>query len=262
MQIEEIKNPYHDSRKLQAIKEVQSIMIPDIDNPNIPNRNGFCWCLTGSGGSGKSSLMLSMFKSKKYYRNKFHNIFYICPAVSFSSVADHPFALHEKVWHELTVPILQEIYDQLAVTEPTEKKKGKKVYDDDEDEEDEEEPEIQYSCLIIDDFANDLKRKDVQTYLNKMLIKLRHLKLAVIITLQSWKYCPLQIRKQVTNLSIYKPKSMAEWFSIADEVFNLKKDDALQLYNYIYDIPYAHLDANTVEGKYYKNFNELKLIQK
>ena len=259
MQIEEVANPYHDSSRLQAIREVQSIMIPNVDNPNIPNRNGFCWCLTGSGGSGKSSLMLSMFKSKKYYRGKFDNIFYICPAVSFSSVADHPFATHDKVWHELTVPILQEIYDQLA--EQPEKTHKQKVYEDDE-EESEEEPEIEYSCLIIDDFANDLKNKHIQTFLNKMLIKLRHLKLAVIITLQSWKYMPALIRKQVTNLSIYKPKSMAEWFGISEEVFNLKKDDALKLYNYIYDKPYTHLDVDTVKNIYYKNFNELKLIQK
>lgn len=259
MQIEEVANPYHDSSRLQAIREVQSIMIPNVENPNIPNRNGFCWCLTGSGGSGKSSLMLSMFKSKKYYRGKFDNIFYICPAVSFSSVADHPFATHDKVWHELTVPILQEIYDQLA--EQPEKTHKQKVYEDDE-EESEEEPEIEYSCLIIDDFANDLKNKHIQTFLNKMLIKLRHLKLAVIITLQSWKYMPALIRKQVTNLSIYKPKSMAEWFGICEEVFNLKKDDALKLYNYIYDKPYTHLDVDTVKNIYYKNFNELKLIQK
>lgn len=259
MQIEEVANPYHDSSRLQAIREVQSIMIPNVDNPNIPNRNGFCWCLTGSGGSGKSSLMLSMFKSKKYYRGKFDNIFYICPAVSFSSVADHPFATHDKVWHELTVPILQEIYDQLA--EQPEKTHKQKVYEDDEEESDEE-PEIEYSCLIIDDFANDLKNKHIQTFLNKMLIKLRHLKLAVIITLQSWKYMPALIRKQVTNLSIYKPKSMAEWFGISEEVFNLKKDDALKLYNYIYDKPYTHLDVDTVKNIYYKNFNELKLIQK
>ena len=259
MQIEEIANPYHDVSNLQAIQEVQSILIPGIDNPNIPNRNGFCWCLTGSGGSGKSSLMLSMFKSKKYYRNKFDNIFYICPAVSFSSVANHPFATHDKVWHELTVPILEEIYDQLA--EQPEKIQKQKVYEDDEEEE-EEEPEIQYSCLIIDDFANDLKNKHIQTFLNKMLIKLRHLKLAVIITLQSWKYMPALIRKQVTNLSVYKPKSMAEWFGISEEVFNLKKDDALKLYNYIYDKPYTHLDVDTVKNIYYKNFNELKLIQK
>ena len=259
MQIEEIANPYHDVSNLQAIQEVQSILIPGIDNPNIPNRNGFCWCLTGSGGSGKSSLMLSMFKGKKYYRNKFDNIFYICPAVSFSSVANHPFATHDKVWHELTVPILEEIYDQLA--EQPEKIQKQKVYEDDEEEE-EEEPEIQYSCLIIDDFANDLKNKHIQTFLNKMLIKLRHLKLAVIITLQSWKYMPALIRKQVTNLSVYKPKSMAEWFGISEEVFNLKKDDALKLYNYIYDKPYTHLDVDTVKNIYYKNFNELKLIQK
>ena len=35
--------------------------------------------------------------------------------------------------------------------------------------------EIQYSCVIIDDLANDLKNNDIQKELNKMLIKARHL---------------------------------------------------------------------------------------
>ena len=46
-------------------------------------------------------------------------------------------------------------------------------YLDSESESDDENEitEIQYSCVIIDDFANDLKNNDIQRQLNKMLIK-------------------------------------------------------------------------------------------
>ena len=109
--ITEIANP--NTKKMIPIRENQDIFIPNIIDENIPRRNGFIYCLTGSGGSGKSSLLLNMVKSKTMYRGKFHNIFYICPMVSFLSVDKHPFQNHDKVYHDLTVDLLQEIYEQL-----------------------------------------------------------------------------------------------------------------------------------------------------
>lgn len=271
MQIDEIPNPFHDVKELKPIIEVQNIYVPDIDNPNISRRNGGVWVACGSGGSGKSSLILSMFKSKLYYRNKFDNIFYICPSVSFNSVKNHPFAEHDKVYHELTIPVLKDIYDSLAddtpkVIKSKEKKNRKKPQfeqiDSEDDAEEEEEKEPEYSCLILDDFADALKQKEIQKFLSKMLIKSRHLKLHIIITLQSWKYLPLMLRKQTTFMSCWKPKSMTEWFAVADEVFNLKKEHALQMYNYVFDEDYAHLDVDCVQNKYFKNFNELKITEK
>jgi hypothetical protein len=87
-------------KHLTPVKEVMNIKIPDVID-GVPNRNGFIWVLTGSGGSGKTSLMLNFFKRKELYRNKFHNVYYICPMSSFLSVEKHPFDGHEKVYHEL-----------------------------------------------------------------------------------------------------------------------------------------------------------------
>ena len=56
----EIKNDQL-PKKITPVKEVMNIKIPDIID-GIPNRNGFIWVLTGSGGSGKSSLLLNFFK--------------------------------------------------------------------------------------------------------------------------------------------------------------------------------------------------------
>ena len=36
-------------------------------------------------------------------------------------------------------------------------------------------------------------------------------------------------------------------------------DDALKLFNYVFDKPYEHLDVCTVTNKYYKSFNPLEL---
>jgi hypothetical protein len=39
----------------------------------------------------------------------------------------------------------------------------------------------------------------------------------------------------------------------------MNKDDALTLYNYIFDAPYNHIDIDLVLNKYYKNFNLLEI---
>ena len=227
-------------KKLTPVKEVMNIKIPDVID-GVPNRNGFIWVLTGSGGSGKTSLMLNFFKRKDLYRNKFHNVYYICPMSSFLSVEKHPFDGHDKVHHELTVGLLEGIYQELC---------DKKESDED----------TEYNCIIIDDMASTLKENDIQKQLNKMLIKARHINCAFIFTLQSYYYFPKILRKQITNITIFKPKNVEEWDSISKELLNMNKEDALTLYNYVYDEPYTHLDLDTVDNKVYKNFNLLNFI--
>lgn len=273
--INEILNPH--ATVMAPIKEKQDIYIPDIVNQNIPRRNGFVSIYNGSGGSGKSSLMLNTFKDPNMYRGKFHNIYYFCPLSSFLSVEKHPFEHHDKVYHELTVEILDEIYQELnAIKERAEERKQKRLekaknkktkkspYIDDEEEVEESEDEddeddIQYSCIIIDDFADTLKEIDIQKQLSKMLIKARHICCSFIFTLQSYFYFPKILRKQITNLVIFKPKNIEEWNSIAKEVLKWNKEDGMTLYDYVFDALYNHLDVDTLTNAYYKNFNLLEI---
>jgi hypothetical protein len=277
--IDEIQNDT--ISKLNPIKEKQDIFIPDIVDKNIPNRNGFIDLMVGSGGSGKTSLLLNMFKSKNMYRNKFDNIFYICPEASFLSAINHPFKNHDKVFHELNVQLLEEIYQSLKniKIEKEEKKKkkqemqklknkkGKKIQgfiDIDEQEEyieseDEDDDNVKYSVVIIDDFADILKDNDIQQQLNKMLIKARHICCAFIFSLQSYFYFPKILRKQITNATIFKPKNVEEFVSIAKELFNMKSNDALTLFNYVFQENYDHLDVDTWCNAYYRNFNLLEI---
>ena len=67
------------------------------------------------------------------------------------------------------------------------------------------------------------------------------------------------LRKQITYSIIFKPKNISEWSSIADELIHYNKEDALKLYNYIFDNPYTTFCFDTVDNKIYKNFNLLKI---
>ena len=66
------------------------------------------------------------------------------------------------------------------------------------------------------------------------------------------------LRKQITYITIFKPKNVAEFESIAHELLNLNKDDGLKLYNYVFDENYNHLDLDTVQNLTFKNFNLLQ----
>ena len=226
-----------------GIKEKMNINIDNI-NINLPHRNGFVYAMTGSGGSGKSSLLLSMFSSTKFYKKKFDNIYLFTPRSSFLSVEKHPFEKHQHVYHDLTIPKLDTIYDELNQL------KENSINDD---------TPIENSIIIIDDFANALKDNELTIFLNKMIIKARHLSCCFIFTLQNYYLLPLTIRKQITNCTIFRSKNKKEFESIADELLNMDKIKALELFKYVYDVPYTHLDIDTLNGDIYKNFNKLEI---
>ena len=240
MFIEECKS---DLPKLNPVKERMDINIPDV-SPNLPHRNGFVYMLCGSGGSGKSSLLMSMFKSRSYYRYKFHNIYYFCPQSSMMSVISHPFAEHEQVFNELTEADLVRIKDELEDIKKT------CIQHD---------WPLENSCVIIDDFGSHLKDADLVNAINRTIIRTRHLNCCWIFTLQSYYLCPKILRKQCTNASIFRPRNTEEWKAVTKELLVMNPDKLEQLENYVFDEPYNHLDIDTFENRLFKNFCELKL---
>ena len=211
-----------------------SIYIDGI-NPNIPNRNGFIYALIGSPGSGKSSLLLSLFRSKNYYKNKFNHIYLITPESSFLSVKDHPFENHNKVYHELTSEVLENIYNELVEIK-------KDCIDNNY--------EIEHACVIIDDHASELKDKELIKSLKQLLIKSRHIGCSFIFTLQAYNLFPLVLRKLLTNVSLFKPKNKIELDSVRKDLINLNEQDTQDLMNYVFSEEYSHLDIDTNKYKY------------
>ncbi len=80
----------------KPVKEKMDKYIPDIVE-GISRRNGMIYLLIGSGGTGKTSLLLNQFRKGGAYYRKFHNLYLFTPAISFQSVAHHPFEKHDKV---------------------------------------------------------------------------------------------------------------------------------------------------------------------
>jgi hypothetical protein len=123
----------------------------------------------------------------------------------------------------------------------------------------EEEFELEHSVIIIDDFASDLKDKHLIRVLKKMLTKSRHILCSFIFTLQAYNMLPLVLRKQISNVILFKPKNRVELESVRKELIGMNEQKTIELLDYVFDSPYNHLDIDTASGQMRKNFNLLKI---
>lgn len=238
-----VENTNEQFPRVKPVKEKMNIFIDGVPS-GIANRNGAIYLICGPPGSGKSSFMLSLFRSSKLLRRKFSNIWLFTPMASFLSVRNHPFEKHDKILHELSGEAIRDITSQL------EKMK---------EEADESDEEMEHSCIIIDDFASELKSKEIERALKNLLIRTRHLNCYVIITAQNYNMIPMSLRKMVTFASIFKPRTKAEWESISKELLKYEGEDSQKIFNYVFSEPYAHLDIDAFEDKFYKNSNLLSI---
>ena len=205
---------------------------PFIDRPSV-------YVITGSQGSGKSSFVESIMTkggSGQVFKKAFEAVFYSTPEETMSSTPDHPFKDHPRVYHDLKTETFEKIIQKaLAV-----KADGGN------------------SVLILDDWSEELKTKRVEHILRKLINKNRHFHLQIMITLLSLKSLPKSLRSMVDAYIIFKPKSIIEIQSFADDVFALDKKDLKQLMDYTYDEKYNFLFYNQRDNEYYKNFTRLK----
>jgi hypothetical protein len=262
--------------KIKKINETMNLSIPGIDKTmNIPYLNGNRYIICGVPGSGKSNLLINLFKNKKFYKGKFDNLFVFMPSSSIESVKNHPFKDIENIYDELTPEHIYNIINILKLKksealEYIEKKKNKfnkninqnkyKFYEESESDEEEEPKYIEYSCIVLDDIADKLKDKQIVKALKKLLIQSRHIMCVVIITLQNYFLLDKSLRKLINYISIFEPPNLSEWNSYNEELIGLKIDDSRNLKQFVFNEKYNHLDINITNKKYYVNYNELKIL--
>lgn len=232
----------NDLPETKPVYENFGVYIDDI-NQNLPRHNGTIWCICGKGGSGKSSLFLSLFKSKKFLRGKFDEIHYIVRKSSFNSVKKNPFNDHTNIHHDLTPELLFSIYDDAVI------RKQRCI--------DEHEP-FETTCIIIDDFGANLKDNDIVQALKEIMNVARHANLYIVFIIQTYRMVPAEIRRIFTHLTLFKCNP-EEWEIVRNECIMMNRDKATQIYNYVFDKTYNHLDVNMKDGVLRKNFKVLEI---
>ena len=113
------------------------------------------------------------------------------------------------------------------------------------------------TLLFMDDVTAQLKAsKIIIETLKKMIYNRRHLKLAIIITSQSYINIPSDVRKNISNIVIFKP-SKREFSVLFDELLQSKKTIYEKIMHYVYDNKHNFMTCNIESQRLYKNFDEI-----
>lgn len=207
--------------------------------PPFPNKNSVIF-ISGGQGTGKSTFISNLFKAKgenRIYRKVFDTVMYATPEEVFSSEEDHIFKGHPRVYHDLSPSTFETIIETAVET----KKDGGN------------------SVLVIDDFSEELKKKQTEFMLRKLINKHRHMKLNIVISALNQKALAKTLRSLLDVVVLFKPKSMIETDNFGEEVFGLNRADTKTLFDYVFDRPYNFLMYNARTNTFYKNFDELKI---
>ena len=209
----------------------------------LPKSNGFCINIVGPAGTGKTSVMLSMVKSRDGYKKRFHNIITVIPASSLDSLAVNPFDKLDasQKFDELDFENLEEIIEQVEDSRAAD----------------------ELTLLLLDDCSAELQdpillKKMMRLYLNR-----RHLKLSIISishSLTGKGALPYTIRKNCSHLLLFKPSSALDALNV--EYLNLPRKQFRQLTDYVFQKKHDHLFIELHNNTMYKIFNTISFGQR
>ncbi len=251
----------HENKELKINKiemDCDHILHKDFLPPLDSYVSGFCACIVGPSGSGKSNYIISLLntgkknKKQRGFRNIFSNICVISPSMH-TIKKNNPFKDLEDQWKfdELTVENL-ETFEALC-------EEAKEKADDND-----EEP--QFILLILDDCGTTIrKNKQIENKFNQIVANRRHLyNCSIIMLLQYTTQIPPSIRSNLSHLISFMPKSYAEKENIYTSWTGKQKKYMDQFYEFVFRKPHDTLmidmTGRTGKYKFYRNFNELTFI--
>ena len=214
-------------------------------NPMMNNLNGYYFtAIIGKPGSGKTSFLISLLtgkKENKVFRKSFDHILLVMPTSSRESMKRNIFKSHDedKMYDELTYSTITSIHNKLLMSTK----------------------EKETTLLILDDVGASLKNAEIATILRKIIYNRRHLKVHIVIMIQSYLSMPKEVRKLFSNIVMFKP-SKVEMENLMSECFEIKRDEALELMQYAFIDPHDYLFLNIDTQRMYKDYDEIIIEEK
>lgn len=204
---------------------------------SLMNKSNFTLFL-GKAGQGKSSLAISLLKTKGLFKGVYHNIFLFCPPNSRASIKNDFWGENlpeEQIYDELNLENLQNVYD-LAQEDAVEGFK---------------------SLIILDDVQKYLKDVDIQKFLLHIVNNRRHALTSVWVLAQNYFQIPKQVREALTNAFIFKV-SKVEFINIFSELIEKEKSVFQEIIErFAYKEPHSFVFLDTNSGRLFSNWDEI-----
>lgn len=211
----------------------------DVTDP-LPDKS-FYWVIAGPPRSGKTSLLINLLSKPKHWKNYygvFNNIICCMPDSSRESINCSAFHSGEMIHEtELNAEMLQRTLDFL-----------------------EEETMLgRCTLFIIDDMTSSLKDKSTLKILNHIVNDRRHLRCSLLMLVQFFNSIPLNNRKSITHLALFKSGNNTEYISALGEMGQISKKDIPQIVKYCYREKGDFIYIVTDMGLMYRKFSLLQI---
>ena len=218
---------------------VDNKLDPPVKHP-LPGKSGFAMSIVGPAGSGKTSAMVSMIKSRDGYFRRFEHVITVIPSSSISSLKANPFKDLDdgNKYEALEGDGLEEIIETI--------------------EENREEEE--HTLLILDDVSAELQDAIILKKMMRLFLNRRHLLLSIIVlshSLTGKGALPYTVRKNISHLMLFRPACGLE--VVNNEYLHLPRTQFKELTDYVFEKKHNHLLLETNTNSMYKNYNTITI---
>eukprot|EP00873_Tetraselmis_striata_P029413 jgi/Tetstr1/449677/TSEL_036745.t1 len=104
-----------------------------------------------------------------------------------------------------------------------------------------------------------LKDSEIQRLMKPLIYNRRHLRLNIIMLVQSFNTIPLPVRKTISHLAMLKIKNKREYEAIFKELIFLDPRTADSLMRFVFRERYDFLFCDVEKSLFYKKFDRINL---
>ena len=239
-------------RKFYLKKNNMSNDLKKLDNQIIRSddplpKQDIVWIINGGKGSGKSSMILSVLKSKNGYKKFYDNIYLVSPTASrdtkFNKLIEE-LDKDNKYFSTCDNETIEDIINKL------------KEFNENFDESNRQPRNL----VIFDDCLASLPKSTQRSPFNLLITTSRHLKTSVWILTQKYNKVNPLIRANMDMLSFFRSNNKLEFKTLEDDV-NVDEKELKILYDFATDKPNSFLHISFFSGKpiFFNRFDKIIL---
>jgi hypothetical protein len=214
------------------------------DDP-LPKQD-IVWIINAGKGMGKSTMILSVLKSKNGYKRFFDNIYLVSPTASrdtkFNKLIEE-LDKDNKFFSTCDDETIDEIMNKLR-----------------EFNDNFEEDRQPHNLVIFDDCLSSLPKSTQRSAFNLLITTSRHLKTSVWILTQKYNKVNPLIRANMDLLSFFRTNNRLEFKTLEDDV-NIDEKELKLLYDFATDKDNSFLHISFFGGKpiFFNRFDKIIL---